>query len=58
MAIAVRIDCMECTGDAFLQQPPAEDDVIEPGDVMVYRCRDCGQRWDVVVDEADLVEDD
>jgi len=57
MAIATRIDCMECTGDAFLQQPIGEEDVIQPGDVLVYRCRDCWQRWDVVVDEEDLVED-
>lgn len=54
VAIAERIDCMECGGDAFLVQPPADDEQLEAGDVVVYRCRDCGQRWDVVVDEADL----
>jgi len=56
MAIAERIDCMECGGDAFLVLPPGDDEQLEEGDVVVYRCRDCGQRWDVVVDEADLDE--
>lgn len=54
MAFAQRIDCMECGGDAFLVQPPADDEPVEAGDVLVYRCRDCGQRWDVVVDDEDL----
>jgi uncharacterized Zn finger protein len=58
MAIAERIDCMECGGDAFLQQELTDEDVIEAGDVVVYRCRECTQRWDVVVDEDDLVDDD
>jgi hypothetical protein len=56
--IAERIACMECEGQAVLVQLPAEDEVIEAGDVLVYRCPDCGQRWDVVVDEADLDPDD
>jgi hypothetical protein len=56
--ISHQIDCMECGGIAVLQQPPAEDEILEPGDVLVYRCPDCAQRWDVVVDEDDLVDDD
>lgn len=54
MPIAERISCMECGGDAFLLQPPGEDDVLAAGDVLAYRCPDCGERWDVVVDEDDL----
>lgn len=57
MAVAVRIDCMECGGDAFLAQPIEDDDQIEAGAIMVYICRDCAQRWDVVVDEDDLTDD-
>jgi hypothetical protein len=56
--IAERIDCMECGGVAYLAQPIGPDDVIEPGESLVYLCGDCAQRWDVVVEEADLVDDD
>ena len=56
MPIAERIACMECEGTAVLQQAISEDDVIEPGDVLVYRCPECYQRWDVVVDEDDLTD--
>ena len=58
MPVATRIDCMECGGDAFLAQPLADDDEIEVGEIMTYICRDCAQRWDVVVDDDDLVDDD
>jgi uncharacterized Zn finger protein len=58
VAIAERIACMECGGEAVLQQVPGEDEILEAGDVLVYRCPDCGQRWDVVVDEQDLIDDD
>ena len=49
---------MECGGIAVLQQLPDPDEILEPGDVLVYRCPDCYQRWDVVVDEDDLIDDD
>jgi hypothetical protein len=56
--IAERIDCMECGGTAFLLQPIGPEDVFAPGDVVVYVCGECAQRWDVVVDEDDLIEND
>jgi hypothetical protein len=49
---------MECGGDAFLAQPLTRDDDVEAGEIITYICRDCAQRWDVVVDEEDLVDDD
>ncbi|MDZ4826882.1 MAG: hypothetical protein SGJ13_10530 [Actinomycetota bacterium] len=58
MPIAVRISCMECEGEAVLLQLPGPEDVIEAGDILAYRCQECGERWDVVVDEADLAEDE
>ncbi len=58
MPISLRIDCMECGGIAVLQQLPGEDEILEPGAVLVYRCPDCYQRWDVVVDADDLIDDD
>jgi hypothetical protein len=56
--IAERISCMECEGVAVLVQLPDPDETLEPGDVLVYRCPECYQRWDVVVDEADLEDDE
>jgi hypothetical protein len=56
MPIAERISCMECDGIAILQQAIGPEDDIEPGDVLVYRCPECYQRWDVVVDEEDLAD--
>jgi hypothetical protein len=57
MPIAVQIDCMECGGTAHLAQPIGPEDVIEVDDVLVYICGECNQRWDVVVDEADVSDD-
>lgn len=57
VAVAARIDCMECGGDAYLAQPIGPEDVVEAGDVLVYLCGACAQRWDVVVDEADIVDE-
>jgi len=58
MTISEQIACMECGGQAHLVQPLDPEIAVEAGDVMVYVCSDCNQRWDVVVDEADLIEDD
>jgi hypothetical protein len=57
MPIAEEIACMECGEIAHLAQPIGPDDEIETGDVLVYLCGACNQRWDVVVDEADLEDD-
>ncbi len=57
MPIAERIDCMECTGIAVLVQLPGPDDEILAGDILTYRCGDCGQRWDVVADADDLTDE-
>ena len=58
MTISERINCMECGGHAHLGQPLDPETTIEAGDVLVYLCGDCNQRWDVVVDEDDLTYDD
>jgi DNA-directed RNA polymerase subunit RPC12/RpoP len=58
MAVAEKIDCMECGGRASLAQPIGPDDVLEVGDVLVYLCGECNQRWDVVVEEEDLRPED
>jgi hypothetical protein len=57
MAVSENISCMECGGRASLLQPLDPEDPPAPGDVLAYRCPDCAERWDVVVDEDDLIEE-
>ena len=57
MAVSEHIDCMECGGRASLLQPLDPEEPPAAGDVLAYRCPDCAERWDVVVDEDDLTED-
>lgn len=56
MAISEHIDCMECGGRAHLVQLLDPEIPVLAGDVLVYVCGDCAQRWDVVVDEDDLID--
>ena len=50
------IDCMECGGKAHLLTAIRADEGPEPGDVVAYRCADCQERWDVVVEEDQALE--
>ena len=50
------ITCIDCGGRCHLLTTwdPAEPlEVPGPGDVVVYRCEDCLDRWDIVVPEAE-----
>jgi hypothetical protein len=48
--IAETIVCVDCGGVAHrLSHPPHEG--WEPGDVVAYRCADCLDRWDIVLEE-------
>jgi hypothetical protein len=51
------ITCVDCGGRAHLLTEPAEWG-WQPGDLLVYRCEDCLDRWDVVIPHEDAVEDD
>lgn len=53
MDIPREIICVECGGVASLigYLPPDED--VEPGTALPYRCADCMERFDVVIDEVD-----
>jgi predicted nucleic acid-binding Zn ribbon protein len=57
VTIATAIVCVDCGGRAHLVQPLDPDNLPEPGDILTYRCEDCADRWDLVVDEADLLDD-
>jgi hypothetical protein len=42
--------CVDCGGRAHLLTI-LDDEPVEPGDVIAYRCEDCADRWDIVVPE-------
>jgi hypothetical protein len=57
------ITCIDCGGRAHLLTPPVEDredsgaDEWRAGDIASYRCEDCLDRWDIVLDD-DAVEEE
>jgi hypothetical protein len=57
VAIPETITCVDCGGVSHRISYLSEDEPPEPGDVIAYRCADCHDRWDVVVDDADLDDD-
>ena len=50
------IVCVDCGGRCHLLGEPPELGWQE-GDLAVYRCEDCRDRWDLVVHEDDLVDE-
>jgi hypothetical protein len=53
VTIETDIDCIDCGGRCHVLQPWPDDDPPLPGDVVTYRCEDCGDRWDLVVPDDD-----
>lgn len=53
MEIEHTIDCPSCGGKAGLVILPPEEQLVAPGTVVTYRCPDCGERTDVVAEEAE-----
>jgi hypothetical protein len=51
---AAEIVCVDCGGRAHLLTYPREDGHWEVGDVVTYRCADCLDRWDLVLEEGDV----
>jgi hypothetical protein len=54
------ITCIDCGGRAHLTSYPPEERGWEPGDLVVYRCEDCLDRWDLIVpdEHGNVPEDD
>lgn len=52
------IVCPDCGGRAHLIQLPGPEERLEVDDVVAYRCEDCLDRWDVVVGDEDVPDDD
>lgn len=43
------IECVDCGGRAHLLHEWPVDSPPRPGEILVYRCEDCLDRWDIVV---------
>lgn len=55
MAVPDTVLCIDCGGQAHrLTHDPPDDDPWRPGDVVAYRCPDCLDRWDLVLEAEDL----
>jgi hypothetical protein len=52
-----QITCIDCGGRCFLLTLPREDGRWEVDDVIAYRCEDCLDRWDLVLEESDIESD-
>lgn len=47
------IDCIDCGGRAHLLTRWDDEDPPKPGDLAVYRCEDCLDRWDMLIPDSD-----
>lgn len=51
------IICVDCGGPAHLITLVHDDHEWTAGEVVAYRCRDCRDRWDLVLTEEDLADE-
>lgn len=49
--VTPRITCIDCGGISHLLSRPDDTGRFWPGDLVVYRCEDCLDRWDIIVPE-------
>lgn len=49
----LEIVCVDCGGSCFPLGWHPEDGEVDDGTVVPYRCRDCMDRWDIVIGEPD-----
>ena len=57
MGVPETIQCVDCGGRCHrLSYEP--DEGFASGDVVAYRCEDCMDRWDIVLEDDDVTEDD
>jgi len=50
------ITCVDCGENAHLVTPLPDDEDLYPGDVLVYRCEACLDRWDIIYDPNDELD--
>ena len=49
-----RIICVDCGGVCYPLGWHPEDGEVEDGEIVAYRCKDCNDRWDIVITDRDL----
>jgi hypothetical protein len=54
MLLDETITCVECGGSCHLMTSYEEGAEPEAGDIVQYRCADCGDRFDVVVPDEEV----
>lgn len=52
------IVCVDCGGRAHLISKWDEEDPPRAGDLATYRCEDCLDRWDLIVEDDDIAAPD
>ena len=57
MHAPTQIICPDCGGVCGLLGDPGPDVEFTRGEVVAYRCADCLDRWDVVLEDDDETED-
>lgn len=50
MEVPETILCIDCLGTCHRLTHRPDDDPFMPGDVVAYRCPDCLDRWDIVLE--------
>ena len=55
MKLPSEITCVDCGGKCYLLPHPESE--FQPGDSVAYRCKDCLDRWDIVLPEFDDEEE-
>ena len=61
MGAPATIVCVDCGGTCHLLTEidrESFEDGVDDEVIAVYRCEDCNDRWDVVLDPSDLDDDD
>jgi hypothetical protein len=53
MPVPERIVCVDCGGTCHRISYEPEDG-FAAGDAVAYRCEDCRDRWDIVVEDDDV----
>lgn len=46
------IVCVDCGGTCYPLGWYPGDEPLDPGTVLPYRCKDCLDRWDIVIGES------
>lgn len=56
MHVPGEIVCVDCGGRCFLLTHEPPDEGFAPGDIVAYRCGDCLDRWDLVLEDEEGVD--